>query len=87
MFMQMYANMLSMRTTLNINDKLIRRVKTHTASNSRTITSYVEEALINQLLEDAEDFEDAQKREAEQVLSFDDLVAELQLDGLLTASR
>ena len=72
-----------MRTTINFHDSTYRALKIRAAESNSSIGSLVEEAVINQLLEDAEDIEDAAKRASESVLSFDELVAQFKAEGLL----
>ncbi len=72
-----------MRTTLNINDKLYKSLKVHAASNGVTISSLLEEAIKNQILEDLEDLEIVKKRQNEPTMNYNDFVKELKADGLL----
>lgn len=72
-----------MRTTITIHDKLFRALKIRAAETDTSISQLVEDAVKYQLLEDAEDIEDANRREDEPAFSFDELVAEFQADGLL----
>jgi predicted DNA-binding protein len=70
-----------MRTTLNIDDKVFKRLKAHSVAQSVTMSSYVEQAVINQMLEDLEDIEDAEARASEVSISYDQLVSSLKADG------
>jgi predicted DNA-binding protein len=72
-----------MRTTLTIDDRVYMRLKRRAFESGRTVSNYVEDAIIYQLLEDTEDLEDVQKRQHEPVYSFDTLVKELKTEGLL----
>jgi hypothetical protein len=72
-----------MRTTISINDKLYRALKLRAAESDESISSFVENAVKYQVLEDLEDLEDVKRRENEPALSFDDLVKQLQSEGLL----
>jgi hypothetical protein len=72
-----------MRTTISINDKLYRAVKLRAAESDESISSFVENAVKYQVLEDIEDLEDISKRESEPTLSFDDLVRQFRAEGLL----
>lgn len=72
-----------MRTTLTINDKLYKAIKLHAVRTNQPVSSVVESALTNQLLEDSEDLEDALDRMNEPALSFDDLVRTFKAEGLL----
>ncbi len=72
-----------MRTTITINDKLLRTLKLRAADTNTSISTLVEDAVKYQILEDFEDIEDAQKRVDEQDYSFDDLVKQYKAEGLL----
>lgn len=72
-----------MRTTISINDKLFRSLKMRAAETDQSISAIVEDALKYQLLEDAEDIEDASKRSGERELTFSELVATYKSEGLL----
>lgn len=72
-----------MRTTINLNDKIYRALKMRAAESDESISSFVENAVKYQVLEDLEDLEDVQKRENEPTLSFDKLVEQLKSEGLL----
>jgi hypothetical protein len=72
-----------MRTTINLNDKVFRALKIRAAESDESISSFVEDAIKYQVLEDLEDLEDVKNREREEVLSFNDLVKEFKAEGLL----
>ena len=72
-----------MRTTINLNDKLYRSLKVRAAESDSTVSAIVEEAVVNQLLEDLEDIEDAKSRRHEKVESFDRLIKEFKSEGLV----
>ncbi len=72
-----------MRTTITINDKLFRILKMRAAETDESISQFVEDAIKYQVLEDFEDIEEAEKREHESTYSFDDLVKQLKIEGLL----
>lgn len=72
-----------MRTTITINDKLLRALKLRAADSDTSVSALVEDAVKYQILEDFEDIEDAQKRTNEPSYSFDDLVKEYKAEGLL----
>jgi len=72
-----------MRTTITINDKLLRTLKLRAADSDTSVSAIVEDAVKYQILEDFEDIEDAQKCSSEQEYSFDDLVRQYQAEGLL----
>lgn len=72
-----------MRTTITINDKLFRALKIRAAESDESISQLVEDAVKYQVLEDFEDIEDAVKRSYEPVRSFDELVKQFKVEGLL----
>ena len=72
-----------MRTTITLNDTLYRALRVQAAESNASVSSLVEEAVKNQLLEDAEDVEDALARAGEPTKPFDDLVAQFKREGLL----
>ncbi len=79
----MGASINTMRTTITINDKLFKNLKVYAASTGATLSSVVEEAVKNQLLEEADDSQEAKKRSKEPLAPFDELVAEFKASGLL----
>ena len=72
-----------MRTTITINDKLLRMLKLRAAESDSSVSAIVEDAVKYQILEDFEDIEDAQKRSSEPEYSFNDLVKQYKAEGLL----
>lgn len=72
-----------MRTTITINDKLFRILKLRAVQSDKSISSFVEEAIKYQILEDFEDIEDSKSRSDEQEYSFNDLVKQYKAEGLL----
>lgn len=72
-----------MRTTITINDTLFHLLKVRAAESDETVSQLIEEAVKFQMLEDFEDIEDAEKRQAEPAHAFDDLVAQFKTEGLL----
>ena len=72
-----------MRTTITINDKLLRTLKLRAAETDNSVSKLVEDAVKFQMLEDFEDIEDAMKRKDEPELSFDALVTQFKAEGLL----
>ncbi len=72
-----------MRTTITINDKLFRTLKTQAAQTDQTISALVSGAIQNQLLEDLHDIKVAERRKGESTISHDEFVAELKQEGLL----
>jgi metal-responsive CopG/Arc/MetJ family transcriptional regulator len=72
-----------MRTTMNINDKLLLALKRQALESGLSVSELVEDAVKYQVLEDAEDIEDARKRYGEPEYNFADLVREFKAEGLL----
>ncbi len=72
-----------MRTTITINDKLLKVLKQRALDSDATVSTLVEQAVAHQLLEDFEDLEAAADRKNEPVYSFKDLVAEFKAEGLI----
>jgi predicted DNA binding CopG/RHH family protein len=72
-----------MRTTMTINDTLYLELKRRALESGLPVSSYVEDALKYQLLEDAEDLEAVKARVSEPTYSFDELVKEFKQEGLL----
>ena len=72
-----------MRKTITINDKLFRSLKMRAAESDKSVSALAEDAVKYQVLEDFEDIEDAQKRADEKEYSFDNLVKEYKVEGIL----
>jgi predicted transcriptional regulator len=72
-----------MRTTITINDKLLRTLKLRAAESDTSVSAIVEDAVKYQMLEDFEDIEDAQSRADEPQYSFNELVKQYKAEGLL----
>ena len=72
-----------MRTTITINDKLLRTLKLRAAESDSSVSAIIEDAVKYQILEDFEDIEDAQKRSSESEYSFNELVKQYKAEGLL----
>lgn len=72
-----------MRTTITINDKLLKVLKRRALDTDETVSALIEQAVANQLLEDFEDLESAAAREHEPTYSFESLVAEFKAEGLI----
>ncbi|MFZ2544383.1 MAG: ribbon-helix-helix protein, CopG family [Candidatus Saccharimonadales bacterium] len=72
-----------MRTTLTINDELLRALKIRAAESDESVSQLIEDAVKYQLLEDAEDIEDAAARGNEPTYAFDDLLKKFEAEGLL----
>ncbi len=72
-----------MRTTITINDKLLKVLKRRALDADATVSTLIEQAVASQLLEDFEDLEAAAARKDEPVYSFESLVAEFKAEGLI----
>jgi hypothetical protein len=73
-----------MRTTITLNDSIFHALKVRSAEAGESLSLFIEQALTAQLLEDAEDIEDAFSRKSQETaLPFATLVAQFEADGLL----
>lgn len=72
-----------MRTTFTLNDTVYKALKIRAAETGEPMSAIVEQAVQAQLLEDAEDLEDALQRQNEPTLPFDTLVRDFKAAGLL----
>ena len=72
-----------MRTTITLDDTVYKTLKRHAARSDVSLSHFIQDAIINQVLEDLEDIEDALTRMDEPSIPFDDVVAELRAEGLL----
>lgn len=68
---------------MTINDKLYMALKHRALESGTSVSALVEDAVKYQVLEDAEDIEDARKRYSESEYNFADLVREFKSEGLL----
>lgn len=68
---------------MTINDKLYQLLKRRALDSGESVSALVEDALVGQILEDAADIEEAERRMKEPTLSYDELVRELKAEGLL----
>lgn len=68
---------------MTINDKLYLELKRRAFDAGVSVSSYVEDAIKYQLLEDMEDLEALKQRQNEPTYSFDELVKEFKAEGLL----
>lgn len=73
----------NMRTTVSINEKLLKALKQRALDTDETVSALIEQAVMQQLLEDYEDIEAATARKDEPTYSFKDLVAEFKAEGLI----
>jgi hypothetical protein len=74
---------MNMRTTMTINDKLYKQVRRSALESGVTVSKYVEDALMVQVLEDTYDMEELERRLKEPTITHAQLVKELKAEGLL----
>jgi len=72
-----------MRTTITFNDKIYKALKIRAAESGESVSSVIEAAVKEQVLEDLEDLQSIKERENESAIDFHLFVKELKADGLL----
>jgi predicted DNA-binding protein len=72
-----------MRTTITLNDNIYKALRIRAAESGVTVSTLVEDALKEQVLEDLDDLQAVKERENETTLDFRAFVKELKADGLL----
>jgi len=72
-----------MRTTITINDKIYKALRIRAAESGETVSSMVEDAIREQVLEDLYDLQMVRELENEPSIDFKTFVKELKADGLL----
>lgn len=72
-----------MRTTITLNDKIYKSIKIRAAESGESVSSLIEDAIKEQILEDLDDLQAVKERENESALNFRVFVQELKADGLL----
>jgi hypothetical protein len=72
---------LTKRSTIYFDPALHNILKIKAVESSRSISDLVNEAILHEFSEDAEDLEDFKKRASEPSMSFEDLLKELKADG------
>ena len=72
-----------MRTTITINNTLLRELKMRAIESDESVSKFIENAVKYQILEDLEDIDDARARENEPSRSFNDLLTKFKTEGLL----
>ena len=72
---------LTKRTTIYFNPLIHSIIKVKALESSRSISDLVNEAIINEFSEDAEDLEAFEQRASEPSISFEELVKGLKADG------
>ncbi len=72
---------LTKRTTIYFNPSIHHIIKVKALESSRSISDLVNEAIIHEFAEDAEDLEAFEQRASESSIFFEDLVKGLKADG------
>lgn len=72
-----------MRTTITLNDKIYKALKIRAAESGETISTMIEDAVKEQILEDLDDLLAVKEREDEPAIDFKNFVKELKADGLI----
>ncbi len=72
---------LTKRATVYFDPSIHKILKVKALETSRSISDLVNEALLHELSEDAEDLQAFEKRASEPSISFEDLVKGLKADG------
>jgi len=72
-----------MRTTITLNDKIYKALRIRAAECGESVSSIIEDAVKEQVLEDLEDLQIVKERENESAIDFHSFVKELKADGLL----
>jgi septation ring formation regulator EzrA len=75
-----------MRTTITINDTILRALKLRAVESDTSVSQLIEDAVKYQTPEDLQDIKDAYRRQSEPEYAFDDLVVRLRAEGLLETS-
>lgn len=72
---------LTKRSTIYLDPSVHKVLKVKSLETSRSISELVNEALLNDLMEDAEDLQAFEERASEPTISFETLVKNLKADG------
>lgn len=72
-----------MRTTITLNDKIYKAIRIRAAESGESVSSVIEDAIKEQVLEDLDDLQAVKERGNESALDFRTFVKELKADGLL----
>lgn len=72
-----------MRTTITLNDKIYKAIRIRAAESGESVSSVIEDAIKEQVLEDLDDLQAVKERQNESALDFGVFVKELKADGLL----
>jgi plasmid stability protein len=71
------------RTTIYLNPELHKALRLKAATQSKSVTELINDAVRESLAEDAEDIAAITVREKEPLISYDEMVKRLKKDGLL----
>ena len=74
-------SLLTKRSTIYFNPDIHKVLKLKSLETSRSLSDIVNEALMHELREDAEDLQEFKDRRMEDNLSFETVVANLEADG------
>jgi plasmid stability protein len=74
---------LNKRTTIYLDPELHKALRLKAATNSKSVTELINDAIRESFAEDAEDMEAFIVREKEPLISYDEMVKRLKKDGLL----
>lgn len=72
-----------MRTTITLNEKIYKALRIRAAESNETVSSLIEDAVKEQVLEDLADLQTVKDRENESVIDLKAFIKELKADGLL----
>lgn len=72
-----------MRTTITLNDTIYKAIRIRAAESGESVSSVIEDAIKEQILEDLDDLQAVKERGNESALDFRMFVKELKADGLL----
>lgn len=74
---------LTKRTTVYLEENLHQALRVKAAVSNRSISELINEMIRERLVEDAEDLQAFRDREAESVMSYEELLQDLQANGKL----
>ncbi|WP_456452569.1 hypothetical protein [Hydrogenimonas sp.] len=74
---------MAVRTTITIEEELLKLLKLKAIETSQSVSSLVNEALYALFMEDKEDLEAFEKRKNEETVSYEAMLKELERDGKL----
>jgi hypothetical protein len=71
------------RTTVYLEPGLLKVIRYQALINETSVSEMINDAIRNQISEDAEDIATIEERKNEPLISFDEMVKRLKLDGLV----